>query len=96
MPWPGPPEPKPAGWDRCHFGSCQSKIGGRVVVHTPDRGAVPRFLCNEHAKMVAEAISMLIPVMVTPVTVEGASVLGGTVWINTISDFWFGKRSPFA
>lgn len=95
MPWPnGSAEP---AWKRCHFMNCEATKIGRIEIVTPDRGTVPRAVCEEHRTLIADAVRAGLPIMVTPTSVYGAAtVQGGTVWINTITDFWFGTRRPYA
>ncbi len=65
----------------------------RIDIITPNMGAVARAVCPEHRLLLADAVQAALPTMVTPASVYGAAtVAGGTIWINTIADYWFGKR----
>jgi hypothetical protein len=94
---PEPEEPVSAwDWAICHYMNCwRRKPISRVEVITPDQGTVPRMVCDEHKGLLIAATKANMVIMVTPISVYGSQpVQGGTIWINTIRDFWFGQRKP--
>ncbi len=93
MPWPNP-DPSSSSWNRCHFMNCEQREKiTRIEIITPDIGTVARAICPEHRALIAGALMSDLEIMVTPASVYGAAtVQGGTIWINTIADYWFGKR----
>lgn len=48
--------------------------------------------CNEHNTLLREAEGKKLRIMLTPPE-DGSQ--WGTLWINTIGDFWYGRRKPF-
>ena len=74
--------------ERCQFLGCYSHMTDVLEAVDQERGPKKVWLCAEHRALIIDAVAHGYYLGVTP----GVN----TVWINTIADFWFGRRRPYA